>query len=52
MLSLTGFQPSVMNSDVIMVLENGRIIERGSHEKLIAERGTYYQLYTGVFELE
>ncbi len=43
---------TVMNSDVIMVLENGRIIERGSHEKLIAERGTYYQLYTGVFELE
>ena len=43
---------TVMNSDVIMVLEQGRIIERGSHEKLLAERGTYYQLYTGAFELE
>ena len=43
---------TVMNSDVIMVLEHGHIIERGSHEKLIAERGTYYQLYTGAFELE
>ncbi|MBP5239954.1 MAG: ABC transporter ATP-binding protein [Oscillospiraceae bacterium] len=43
---------TVMNSDVIMVLDHGRIIERGSHEKLIAERGIYYQLYTGAFELE
>jgi len=43
---------TVMDSDVIMVLENGRIIERGSHDKLIAEKGTYYQLYTGAFELE
>ncbi len=43
---------TVMNSDVIMVLDSGRIIERGSHEKLLAERGTYYQLYTGAFELE
>ena len=43
---------TVMNSDVIMVLEKGRIIERGNHEKLIAEKGTYYQLYTGAFELE
>ncbi|MBR2406364.1 MAG: ABC transporter ATP-binding protein [Clostridia bacterium] len=43
---------TVKNSDVIMVLEKGRIIERGNHEKLIAERGTYYQLYTGAFELE
>ena len=43
---------TVMNSDVIMVLDHGRIIERGSHEKLIADRGTYYQLYTGAFELE
>ena len=43
---------TVKNSDVIMVLDHGRIIERGSHEKPIAERGTYYQLYTGAFELE
>ena len=43
---------TVQNSDVIMVLENGRIIERGSHEKLIEEKGKYYQLYTGAFELE
>ena len=38
--------------DEEMVLDKGRIIERGNHEKLIAERGTYYQLYTGAFELE
>ena len=43
---------TVQNSDVIMVLDHGRIIERGSHEKLIAEKGQYYQLYTGAFELE
>ena len=43
---------TVRNSDVIMVLEHGRIIERGSHEKLISEKGKYYQLYTGAFELE
>lgn len=43
---------TVMNSDVIMVLDHGRIIERGNHEKLIADKGTYYQLYTGAFELE
>ncbi|MBQ5321404.1 MAG: ABC transporter ATP-binding protein [Oscillospiraceae bacterium] len=43
---------TVKNSDVIMVLDKGRIIERGNHEKLIAEKGTYYQLYTGAFELE
>ena len=43
---------TVMDADVIMVLDHGRIIERGSHEKLIAEKGTYYQLYTGAFELE
>lgn len=43
---------TVKNSDVIMVLEHGRIIERGNHEKLIVEKGKYYQLYTGAFELE
>lgn len=43
---------TVQNSDVIMVLDHGHIIERDSHEKLIAEKGTYYQLYTGAFELE
>ena len=43
---------TVRNADVIMVLENGRIIERGSHEKLIEEKGKYYQLYTGATELE
>ena len=43
---------TVKNSDVIMVLDHGRIIERGSHEKLIAEKGQYYRLYTGAFELE
>lgn len=43
---------TVRNSDVIMVLDHGCIIERGNHEKLIAEKGQYYQLYTGAFELE
>ncbi|MBP5261858.1 MAG: ABC transporter ATP-binding protein [Clostridiales bacterium] len=43
---------TVRNSDVIMVLDHGKIIERGSHEQLIAEKGTYYRLYTGAFELE
>ena len=43
---------TVQNSDVIMVLDHGRIIERGSHEELIAKQGQYYSLYTGAFELE
>ncbi len=43
---------TVQNSDVIMVLEHGRIIERGSHAHLIEQQGKYYQLYTGAFELE
>jgi len=43
---------TVQNSDVIMVLDHGRIIERGTHDQLIAQQGQYYQLYTGAFELE
>ena len=43
---------TVQNSDVIMVLDHGRIIERGSHQKLIEEKGQYYRLYTGAFERE
>ncbi len=43
---------TIQNSDAIMVLDHGRIIERGSHDELIAQKGTYYQLYTGAFELE
>ena len=43
---------TVMNSDVIMVLDHGRVIECGTHDQLIAKKGTYYQLYTGAFELE
>ncbi len=43
---------TVQNSDAIMVLDHGRIIERGTHDQLIAQHGTYYQLYTGALELE
>ena len=43
---------TIQNSDAIMVLDHGRIIERGSHAQLIEQRGTYCQLYTGAFELE
>ena len=43
---------TVQNADAIIVLDHGKIIERGSHEQLIAQKGTYYQLYTGAFELE
>lgn len=43
---------TIQNSDVIMVLDHGRIIERGDHDSLIAKKGVYYQLYTGAFEME
>ena len=43
---------TIQNADVIMVMEQGRIIERGSHDELIKKRGTYYQLYTGALELD
>ena len=43
---------TIRNSSVIMVLDHGHIIERGSHESLLEEKGQYYQLYTGAFELE
>ena len=43
---------TVRNADMILVLEHGEIIERGNHEQLIAQKGRYYQLYTGAFELD
>ena len=43
---------TVQDANVIIVLDHGRIIERGTHEDLIAKKGQYYQLYTGAFELE
>ena len=43
---------TVQNSKAIIVLDKGRIIERGDHNSLIADKGVYYQLYTGAFELE
>ena len=43
---------TVRNADVILVLEHGEIIERGNHDELIKQKGKYYQLYTGAFELE
>ena len=42
---------TVRNADVILVLEHGQVVERGSHEELLAQRGEYYQLYHGMFEL-
>lgn len=43
---------TIMNSDAIMVLDQGRIIERGNHDSLIEKKGIYYQLYTGALEID
>ncbi len=47
----TDLLSTIRNSDAIMVLDHGNIIERGNHEELLAKKGTYYQLYTGALEL-
>ena len=43
---------TIKNSDVIMVMDQGRIIERGNHDELMAKKGKYYQLYTGMIEMD
>ena len=52
MLMIAHRLSTIQNSDAIMVLEQGHIIERGNHEDLLKQKGKYYQLYTGAFELD